>query len=254
MAIWLGVSLKMYFDHARTRAWTRAVVELVDDRPGAATGSVEVVVLPTFVSLGGVLDLARGSTVQVGAQDLSSEDLGAFTGEVSGVELAEIGCRYVEIGHHERRSLFGEDDLVVRRKTAAAVRNGLVPVLCVGEPTQGDPQEAAALCAGQVLTATEGTPLEGLPQPLVVAYEPHWAIGRPRPAGAHHVVSVVSALRETLASRGTHVRLVYGGSAGPGLLGELGGSVDGLFLGRFAHDPEAFGQILTEARELAQTT
>ena len=171
------------------------------------------------------------------------EDTGAYTGEVSAPMLAEAGCRFVEIGHAERRRLFGETDEIVRRKVAAAVRAGLVPLLCIGETTRGSTDDALRDCARQFAAATDGVDAAA---PLVVAWEPIWAIGAAEPAGADYIRAAAAGLRQHLADRAA-TRLIYGGSAGPGLLASLRDAVDGLFLGRFAHDIGSLRRVLAEA-------
>jgi len=239
----VGVSLKMYFGHAAALDWFRAVAEVASAHPGVQSGDVELFVIPSFTSIPAALDVFAGTPVIVGAQDLFWEDRGAFTGEVSGAELAELGVGVVEVGHAERRRLFGETDEVVARKTTAALRNGLAPVLCIGELTASTPDAAAAEVIAQLDSALEGAP-DGR---VIVAYEPVWAIGAAEPAGAPHISAVCAALREHLDAAGRTGTVIYGGSAGPGLLTRLGGSVDGLFLGRFAHDTAALAAVLDEA-------
>lgn len=242
----IGVSLKMYFGHLESHAWFARVSKLVAEHPAVADGSAEFFVVPTYLQIAAALETFAGTHTVVGAQDAAAEDFGPFTGEVSPAELAEVGVGVVEIGHAERRRLFHETDDVVRAKTTAVLRNGLRPVLCLGEDERIDPETAAARTVAQLHDALEGAP-EGA---LIVAYEPIWAIGAAEPAPVDHIRTVTLALRDAVASRpGTFV--IYGGSAGPGLLSELGDSVDGLFLGRFAHDPEALGAVLDEAAVLA---
>lgn len=242
----VAVSLKMYFGHARTVQWSLEVAALAARHPAVAGGRVELLVLPTFLSIPAAVQIFDG-LVGVGAQNLSEHDSGAFTGEVSGAELAELGAVAVEVGHAERRTLFGETDAVVRAKTAAALRHGLTPVLCVGEKLQGDPEAAAQECIRQFDDALQDSRALGLPGRIVVAYEPYWAIGAATAAPIHHIRAVCGPLRDHVrASRGATSQVIYGGSAGPGLLARLNGSVDGLFLGRFAHDPAAVGSVLDE--------
>lgn len=224
----VGVSLKMYFGPGQARDWFARVADLVGDRT-----DVDVFVIPSFVSIPAALQAFADTTVAVGAQDLFWEDAGAFTGEVSGAELAELGVRYAEVGHAERRRLFGETEEVVALKTAAALRNGLTPVLCIGETGRVSAEDAVASCLAQLEHAPAGE--------VLVAYEPVWAIGAPEPAPADHIRAVCSALKAV-----GH-RVIYGGSAGPGLLTTLGDDVDGLFLGRFAHDPAALARVIEEA-------
>lgn len=239
----LGVSLKMYFGHHETLNWSRRVVRLADQHPAVTSGKARLFVLPAFPAIVPVAGILARGAVDVGAQDIATEDVGAYTGEVSGPLLKEIGCRYAEVGHAERRRLYGEGDTVVAAKTAAALRNGLTPVLCVGELDPVEPAEAARRTVAEAARL-----LYGLEGPVVLAYEPQWAIGAPEPASPGHITTVCAALGEWLNSRPQHAgsTVIYGGSAGPGLLTRLGGSVGGLFLGRFAHDPEAVAQILDE--------
>lgn len=246
-ATFLGVSLKMYFDHETAVRWTADVVDLVGDDPAVTQGRVRLAVLPTFVSLDAAHRAIGDSPIGLGAQDLSWADCGAYTGEVSGRDLATLGCRYAEIGHAERRRLFGEDDTMIAAKLAAAVRNGLTPILCVGEEESTRPERAAQVCVDQAHAALAAlsTPI---PE-LIIAYEPVWAIGADRPASADHIRTVCGRLRAQVPSGpgGGRPLVIYGGSGGPGLLTGLTDALDGLFLGRFAHDPAALQQMIAEA-------
>lgn len=245
----IGVSLKMYFDQKSTLEWSRAVAALAAEHDAVRTGTVELMVLPAFTALPGVLDVFASTPVAVGAQDLFWHDRGAYTGEVSGANLAELGCRYVEVGHAERKRIFGETADIVAKKVAAALRNGLTPVLCVGESTEGSAALAAEACIEQLRSALATAEENGTIESLVVAYEPEWAIGADAAASPAHIREVCALMREWLAQHQgiATSRVIYGGSAGPGLLSQLGASVDGLFLGRFAHDPLALGRVLDEA-------
>lgn len=238
----VGVSLKMFFGLAQTRAWMERVATLARSHQALRDGSVELFVIPGFLSIEASLGILNDTGVVVGAQDLASADSGAFTGEVSAVELAELGVGVVEVGHAERRSLFGETDEVVAAKTAAALRNGIAPVLCIGERERTTPADAAAECRRQLASALQ----DANPGRVIVAYEPVWAIGAAEPADPAYVTAVCAELHSAIADRpGSTV--IYGGSAGPGLLTVLGPQVDGLFLGRFAHDTDALSLVLDEA-------
>jgi triosephosphate isomerase len=243
----LGVSLKLYFGHQETLDWCRQVADMARGHRALQDGGVKLFVLPSFQALVPAAEILANTPVTIGAQDLHWEDRGAFTGEVSGAALAEAGCRYVEVGHAERRRIFGEDDSVVAAKTAAALRNNLVPVICVGESEKGAAAEAAAFCIAQLQSALGATEITDVP--VVVAYEPVWAIGAEHPASPQHISAVCTLLREWLSSQNRFAQwsVIYGGSAGPGLLTELGSDVDGLFLGRFAHKVEALSDIISEA-------
>jgi triosephosphate isomerase (TIM) len=245
----VGVSLKMYFGHARAQAWVREVAARLGAHPALVAGDVELFVIPSFVSVTGAVAAFAGTPVLVGAQDVAAAESGAFTGEVSALELAEAGARLAEVGHAERRRLFGEDDGVVAAKTGQALAHGLVPVVCVGEAREDSAEAALADVLAQLRTALADAP-DGR---VIVAYEPVWAIGAASPAPAEHIRAVCSGLRtavEALEGR-PGSRVIYGGSAGPGLLSTLGDDVDGLFLGRFAHDVDALRTVVDEAADMA---
>ncbi|AYL38534.1 triose-phosphate isomerase family protein [Streptomyces fungicidicus] len=244
----LGVSLKMYFGHHETLNWARRIAALAAGHPAVTSGAARLFVLPSFPALVPAAGILAPYGVALGAQDIATEDTGPYTGEVGGPALKEIGCHYAEVGHAERRRLYGEGDTVVAAKTAAALRNRLTPVLCVGERDRGTPGEAAARTVAEAARL-----LDGLDGTVVLAYEPQWAIGAPEPASAEHIAAVCGALRTWLDDRPRHAgsAVIYGGSAGPGLLTRLAGSADGLFLGRFAHDPANVGAILDEIRSPA---
>jgi triosephosphate isomerase len=251
----VGVSLKMYFSHARTLEWTAAVVELARTHPAVRSGAVELFVVPTFPSLVPVREVIGDAPVLLGAQDLAWADEGAFTGEVSGRELAEIGVDLVEIAHAERRSLFHESDDDLAGKVHAAFRNGLRPLICIGETERaadGDPAPAIAEVTAQLDRFLATATADHLAGPVIAAYEPVWAIGAPAPAPDAHIVAVLAGIEQHLAARPELAGSVaiYGGSAGPGLLTRGRGRIGGLFLGRFAHDPAAVATILDEALAL----
>ncbi|WP_334173072.1 triose-phosphate isomerase family protein [Sinomonas sp.] len=243
----VGVSLKMYFSHARTVAWCSAVAELARAHPAVRDGAVKLFVVPSYLSVPAAVDILR-DVAAVGAQDLATEDEGAFTGEVSGAELAEVGCRLVEVGHAERRRLFGETDAVIRAKADAALRNGLTPILCVGEAQRVEPDAAVRECVRQIDDALSTARSAGRDGAITVAYEPEWAIGAEAPAEPDYIRAVCGGLRRHLGSLSDFAgsRVIYGGSARPGMLRAIADDVDGLFLGRFAHRVEALGEILDE--------
>lgn len=247
----LGVSLKLYLDVAATVEWARKVATIARGHAAVRNGDVRLFVMPSFPAMAKVRETTAGTAVELGAQNLHWQDRGPFTGEVSGADLREIGCTLVEVGHAERRALFGEDDEVVRRKLAAAVRNRLTPVLCVGESDAMPAADAASRCLDELDSALAG--LDGMRiDDLVVAYEPVWAIGKPAPAPTDHIRAVAAALRDRLAEddRVIASSVIYGGSAQRGMLSELDGAIDGLFLGRFAHDTASLARIIDEAAAL----
>lgn len=236
--IHVGISTKLYMGPVRTRAWLDEVCAIAAEHPGVSSGAVRVFLAPTAPSLEFAVDRAP-SGVTVMAQDVSQFAAGAYTGEVGAPFLAELGVGMVEVGHAERRSLLGETDAIVAAKIAVSQASGLLPLVCVGEPTASDAQTAAAVCIAHAAVAASG--------PIMIAYEPIWAIGAPAPAPAPYVRSVVAAIKEGLPAHLAGSAVIYGGSAGPGLLGSLRPEVDGLFLGRFAHDPANVRAVLDEA-------
>jgi triosephosphate isomerase len=243
----VGISLKAYFTHARALAWFKEVSTRVRTLPAVADGSIRVFVLPGYLQILPALQAFADTPVLVGAQDVSAYGQGPFTGEVSAAQLAEVGVALAEIGHAERRRLFGETDQITAAKASATLHAGMQPVLCVGEETR------TADVASEVLAQLDAALLGSPSGAVTVAYEPVWAIGAPNPALASHIAPVTRALRAALASRPDRAgsTVIYGGSAGPGLLTSLGDAVDGLFLGRFAHDPDNLVAVLQEAAALS---
>lgn len=249
----LGFSTKMYFSHAKTQSYISSLIPLLKTAPTGLLDSLDIFIIPDFVSVASAAERLRETGVWVGAQDAAAEDAGAFTGEVSPAVLAEVGCRLVELNHAERRRLFGETDETAAAKAAAAARNGLVPLVCVGEVSAGGEgvsvEEAARAaveeCRGQVEGVMSAVPPGA---EVVLAYEPVWAIGAAEPAGAEHVKAVAAGIRALgcVAGREGRTRIVYGGSAGPGTYLALADELDGLFLGRFGHDPEQFWKTIQE--------
>ncbi len=239
----IGVSLKLYFGLAETRKWLADVAALAGT---AALGAraVDLFVLPAFPALADSRELLAGTGVAFGAQDVHWAESGPWTGEVSAGMLAEAGATYVEVGHAERRAHFGETDDTVRAKTRAATAAGLVPVVCAGERDGTDPGAAVEETLTQVRAALAGA-VPG--SEVIIAYEPVWAIGAADPAPADHVLTVAAAIRACLDEHDVRGRLIYGGTAGPGTYARLStGPVDGLFLGRLAHDTEGLRRVLDE--------
>jgi triosephosphate isomerase (TIM) len=211
----------------------------------------EVIVAPVFTALAPVAAALAGSPIRVAAQDSYWEEKGAYTGEVSGSLLRDAGCSAVIIGHSERRQLFAETDDQVNRKTAAALRNGLLPIVCVGETLAEREAGAVDQVIGrQVTGALAGIPV-GQVAALAVAYEPVWAIGTGRtatPAQANevhrHIRGLLSRLAgDTVAGR---VRILYGGSVKPDNVDELmrEPEIDGVLVGGAALEAASFLRIV----------
>lgn len=244
----LGVSLKMYFGYQQTLEWSRQIADIVRRHPVIREGQVELFVFPSLPAIAGTLEAFRGTSVSVGAQNMFWEDAGAYTGEVSGTMLREMGCGYVEIGHAERRRYFSETDKQIADKTTAALRNALIPVICIGEAQRCTAAQAIEQAVDQAQQALAPAEKQGLHGDAILAYEPQWAIGAKEPASADFIGEVCEGLAARLAENAYGARrVIYGGSAGPGLLTQLGSRTGGLFLGRFSHQPAAYKAILDEA-------
>jgi triosephosphate isomerase len=246
---------KMHMTHLEAIGLTQKVVFSLTEKE---LDTAEVVVLPPFTALRSVQTLVAGDRLAVGygAQDLSAHDSGAYTGEVSGAMLAALACRYVVVGHSERRALHGEDDAAVAAKVQAALRHGLVPILCVGEGLEV--RRAAGHvrhCCEQLDAALEGLTAEQLRgtaagDELVIAYEPVWAIGTGEVATPEDAQEVCGAIRSRLAERfgpetADVVRILYGGSVkAANTAGILAGpDIDGALVGGASLDADEFAQI-----------
>lgn len=194
---------------------SRLVQDILSGLPAAS--HAELAVCPPFILIPLVAEkLAAAGAVALGAQNLSSEAGGAFTGEISGLMLRDYGCKYVIVGHSERRSLYGEDDETVARKFAAALEQGLTPILCVGETlAEREADETEKVVARQLQAVLERNGIKAFAS-AIIAYEPVWAIGTGRTATPQQAQSVHAFIRGRLASADRLVaddlRILYGGS------------------------------------------
>jgi triosephosphate isomerase len=212
-----------------------------------------VVVCPPFVHLADVGRQLAGSRLVLGAQDVCAEEPGAHTGEIAASMLADAGCRYVIVGHSERRALYGEDDALVARKFQAAQRHGLVPVLCVGETLAERERGATREVVLRQLDAVLAAAGEGAFTTAVVAYEPVWAIGTGRTATPGQAQEVHALIRVRIAEKDARIaaslRVLYGGSVkadNAGLLFAMP-DVDGGLIGGASLKAEEFTAICRAA-------
>ncbi|GAC96585.1 triosephosphate isomerase [Pseudozyma hubeiensis SY62] len=253
----------MYFDIPKTQAYLDETISLFSSALPSLTQPADVFVIPDFITLTSVASqiTSSKSTLLLGAQDVHSQDFGAFTGEVSPKVLSQVGVKFVEIGHAERRRYFGETDEDVANKAAGISKNGMVPLICIGEVSRpknidqlsiDDVEMVVEECWRQIRPALEVMDKDA---EVVLAYEPVWAIGKSEPASPEYVVKITKALRRRYnkeyvdSDKGrtdASMRILYGGSAGPGLFEKISEGVDGLFLGRFAHQPKAFIDTIKE--------
>jgi triosephosphate isomerase len=243
----IGSGWKMNLTASEARRYLdtlRPLVADLDDR--------DLFVLPPFTALFVARDRLAGSNVAWGAQDVHPEDRGAHTGDVSAPMLADLGCRYVEVGHAERRRDHGETADLVAAKVAAVLRWNMTAIVCVGEERRAGPEAALAEVVPDLELSLAGVAAGGLAR-VVVAYEPIWAIGQGATAASPEEIGAVHAglhaWLEGHAPEGRQVRVIYGGSVDAEVAGEVLAQpgVDGLFVGRRALDPVVFAAIARTA-------
>jgi triosephosphate isomerase len=214
---------------------------------------VDIAVCPTYPALQAMVDSARGSRIQVYAQNMHQAAQGAFTGEVSAPMLVEIGVHGVILGHSERREMFGETDRALQLKVPAAFDAGLVPILCVGETEEereaGDTERKLRHQVQEDLARVDTSRLGD----VVIAYEPIWAIGTGRVATPEQAQEAIAFVRALVADRSREqaerTRVLYGGSVKADNAGELLAlpDVDGALVGGASLDPESFAAIVEAA-------
>ena len=240
---------KMNLNHLEAIAVAQKLVYSLDDKDYEA---VDVAIIPPFTDISSIQTLIDGDRLRLlyGAQDLSPEVSGAFTGDISGSMLAKLGCTFVIVGHSERRAIHREDDSLVNRKIKAALSNELTPIFCVGEELPV--RESGGHVSHVIRQVRAG--LDGLSKPelkkIVIAYEPVWAIGTGKTATPEDAQEVCAAIREEVESIGSaeiaaNMRILYGGSVKSSNITEImsQGDVDGAFIGGASLDPEELAKI-----------
>ncbi|OQD67897.1 hypothetical protein PENPOL_c003G04669 [Penicillium polonicum] len=266
----LLISLKMYFTPDQTLTYLHALLNPTNEIVHPANkDKLLLALIPDFLTIWPCAQILKEYETNLanttgtpnptpafllGAQDCFWESQGAYTGEVSPSSIRALGCSIVELGHAERRAIFNETDAQTARKAAATCAQRMVPLVCIGEVTAPGPIASQAVgqavteCAVLVRAVLAAIPHDA---PVIFAYEPVWAIGQPKPAGVDHVAAVVQGIRAVIGVRAGTARVLYGGSAGPGLWGTggLGRAVDGMFLGRFAHQIEGVREVVREVEE-----
>ena len=244
---------KMYKSVAEAVKYIKELRLLVKD-----VHDVDVVVAPPFTALHAAAEAARNSNVAIAAQDLYWEREGAFTGEVSAPLIREAGAELTIVGHSERRTLFGETDASVNRKTVAAFAAGLTPIVCIGETLdQRDRNETLAVLDRQMTQGLDGLSAEQMAQ-LVIAYEPVWAIGTGRNATPEQAGEAHTHIRQRLrqwhgGDTAESCRVIYGGSVKPDNIGSLVSlpDLDGALVGGASLDLKAFSDIVSRSRAAA---
>jgi triosephosphate isomerase len=241
---------KMNLNHLEAIAHVQKLAFALHDKDFE---SVEVAVLPPFTDLRSVQTLVDGDRLKIkyGAQDISAHDSGAYTGEISGPMLSKFKCAYALVGHSERRQYHGEDEAACNEKVKAAYRNGIVPLLCVGEGLETRKSGGHVdFTLAQVDGALAGVPAEQV-ETLVIAYEPVWAIGTGEVATPEDAQEVCGAIRRRLAElynqeTAGKVRVLYGGSVKSGNAASIMAQrdVDGALVGGASLDTEEFVKIV----------
>lgn len=238
-----------------TLAEALALVSSMRDRLDGIKG-VQKVICPPFISLAAVRELLKGSTIELGAQNMHFEDKGAYTGEVSPLMLSAL-CRFVILGHSERRHYFADKDVLINKKVQAALRVGLRPILCVGERSE----ENEAGKAIEVVTRQVRRGLKGVAasSELVIAYEPVWAIGTGKAATGEQANETISFIRKLIAEIygpeiAQVVRILYGGSVNSANIAEFvsQSEIDGALVGGASLKAEEFISIVEQTAKIKQ--
>lgn len=243
---------KMHKTTPEARDFVKQLAGLLPKVPSA---NVTIIIAPPFTAISALAAASKSLPISLSAQDGHWEDHGAFTGEVSVSMLKDAGCRYVIVGHSERRRYFGETDATVKKKVAAVLRHGLRVILCVGETwEQRSNGQTEQVLSGQLTEALSGVEKDRAAD-IVIAYEPIWAIGSGRPATAEQARDAHRHIRATATAlwgqeAGGRLPILYGGSVTPDNIGEFLalGEVDGALVGGACLDPVQFAKILAVAQ------
>lgn len=251
---------KMNLTPSAAAEWARTFLGTEAATTALASGAegVEAAIAPSFPALDRLGSALAGTPVKLAAQNFHPAESGAFTGEVSLAMLEDLGCRYILIGHSERRQLFGEQDDDVAVKAERLIESPLTPIVCVGETLDEREADATLDVVERQLSAVLER-ANGLGDSMVVAYEPVWAIGTGRTATPEIARAVHAAIRKTLTDHlgalAGEIRILYGGSVTPSNAGDLLSQpdIDGALVGGASLDPEAFAAILLAAEAAAPT-
>jgi triosephosphate isomerase len=234
---------------------SNSVSELMDGiKAGAASANAEIVVCPPYVFLSTVNSSVSGTDIKLGAQNMCDQDKGAFTGEISGPMLNDMGCEYVVIGHSERRTLYGETDEICATKYAAVLKNNLKPIFCIGETLEEREKGITEdVCSRQIDAVLNTSGVASLAN-AVIAYEPVWAIGTGETATPEQAQEVHAFIRNKIAGQDAGIaqglRILYGGSMNPGNAEELcsQADIDGGLIGGASLKSEDFLVICNAAK------
>ncbi len=245
----VAANWKMYKTPSEAAAFVRELVPLL-----GGLGAADVVLAPPFTALEATAREIKGTRIGLSGQDLYWEDEGAFTGQVSGRMLAASGCTRVIIGHSERRQFFGETDETVARKVDAAYRNGLTPIVCVGETLEQREAGETECTLLRQLNGGLGSLSADRARTLVLAYEPVWAIGTGRTATPEIAGEAHALIRDWLSRRfegaAEEIRILYGGSVKPDNARTLFSTpdIDGGLIGGASLKADSFAAIVAAAK------
>ncbi len=245
----IAANWKMYKTPEEARHFVEAFLPMVESVKDA-----DIVLCPPAIDLCAVLDAASGSNVSVGGQNMHAAEEGAYTGETSAIMLKAVGVTYVIIGHSERRQYFCETDEMVNQKLRTALKHGLIPIVCVGEHlAERERNETAEIVCRQTSRAFAGLSEEEI-APVVIAYEPIWAIGTGETATPQMAAEAHATIRGEVASlvspeAAKRMRILYGGSVKPENARELlqQHDIDGALVGGASLNPQSFARIVEAA-------
>ncbi|MDT2759912.1 triose-phosphate isomerase family protein [Enterococcus xiangfangensis] len=254
----VGMSLKNYINSpVESRKLSVEIVELT--KYLIETTKVDIFLLPSIGTLESVSKVLENSKIKFGAQNIAPYKVGPYTGEYSIESLIELNGKYVEIGHHERRTIFHEENAMIKKKLILALENGLYPILCIGESeTNLSDNELKSILNDQIISVIpEIDMLES--ERIILAYEPGWAIGKQQPASTKHVHRVHELINQVLINQfgldiASNIRIIYGGSVSKDSVKDIVNNkfVAGVFVGRFGHNPTDFLDIIKKVIEIKE--
>lgn len=248
----VGMSLKTYLNSIEyAKEFSESIRHLTEEEK-----EIELFLFPSLGTIYPVSEILKGSSIGIGAQNIAPELNGAYTGEFSIESLIDMGGEYVEIGHSERRNIFRETDELINKKIALTLEEGLIPVLCIGEKEKtADFSSIKNYLENQLCLDLKRIPSNQL-EKIIIAYEPIWAIGASEAADIEHIGRTFESIREILSnlfgkSIAEKIRIIYGGSVSKENVKDISKEkqVDGVFIGRFGHDPQNYKSIVQTVKK-----
>ena len=234
---------------------SKEAASFIEELKHLHSDAADVVICPPFTLLNEMNELAKGSKIRIGAQNMHHEDSGAYTGEISPLMLKDSGCQYVIIGHSERREFFHEDGLLINKKIVSALKHSLTPILCVGEDMgQRENKKTEEILENQLRNCLKNIGKDSMPK-IIIAYEPVWAISRGNPnhkaatsQDAEEGHKFIRTMLENMFDKATarKTRIIYGGSMKPENAKELLSmpDIDGGLVGNASLDAKSFSEII----------